>query len=359
MIVYRRSRSALERLNMRFAYHLATLPGILCCTLVAMAPAQAQSTWHLEKTMQVGGAGGMDYITVDSATRRLYVTRRTHTMVIDAVTGKTLGDIPGQKIAHGVALVPRLNRGFITDGGGAGSVTVFDLKTNAVLGVIAAVPDADGIIYDPGSDRILVSAGDSNCLITIKPDIDPKTGKIEPPIQLGGAPEFLAADGAGKAYVNLENKDNVAVVDLKERKVTAHWPVAPGGRPVGLALDRDHHALIIGCRKPQKMIVMSTEDGKVLSDLPIGAGVDATRTQGTEAFASCGDGTLAVVTRSSAGTYDLTQTVTTARGAKTMDIDTKTHTIYLPTADFEDAKPGATGRPVPKPGTFKILVVTR
>jgi DNA-binding beta-propeller fold protein YncE len=300
----------------------------------------------------------MDYITVDSATSRLYVPRTTHTMVIDAVSGKTLGDIPGQQKAHGVALVPKLNRGFITDGG-AGTITVFDLKTNAVLGVIAAVPDADGIIYDPGSDRILVSAGDSNCLITLKPDVDPKTGKIEAPIQLGGAPEFLAADGAGKAYVNLEDKDNVAVVDLKARKVIAHWPVSPGGSPVGLALDREHHALIIGCRKPQKMIVMSTEDGKVLGDLPIGAGVDATRTQGTEAFASCGDGTLAVVTRSSAGKYDLTQTVTTARGAKTMDIDTKTHTIYLPTADFEDPKPGTTGRPIPKPGTFKILVVTR
>jgi DNA-binding beta-propeller fold protein YncE len=359
MLVYRHSRFALERSNMRFAYHLATLPGILCCALVAVAPAQAQSTWHLEKTLPVGGVGGMDYVTVDSATRRLYVPRSTHTLVIDAVTGKTLGDIPGQKKAHGVALVPKLNRGFITDGGGAGSVTVFDLKTNAVLGVIAAVPDADGIIYDPGSDRILVSAGDSNCLVTIKPDLDPKTGKIESPIQLGGAPEFLAADGAGKVYVNLEDKDSVAVVDLKARKVTAHWPVAPGGSPVGLALDRDHHALIIGCRKPQKMIVMSTEDGKVLSDRPIGAGVDATRVQGTEAFASCGDGTMAVVTRSSAGEYALTQTATTARGAKTMDIDTKTHTIYLPTADFEDPKPGATGRPAPKPGTFKILVVTR
>jgi hypothetical protein len=300
----------------------------------------------------------MDYVTVDSATGRLYVPRSTHTMVIDAVSGQTLGDIPGQKIAHGVALVPKLNRGFITDGGGGGSVTIFDLKTNAVLGVIAAVPDADGIIYDPGSDRILVSAGDSNCLITFKPDIDPKAGKIEPPIQLGGAPEFLAADGAGKAYVNLEDKDNVAVVDLKARTVTAHWPVAPGGRPVGMALDREHHALIIGCRKPQKMIVMSTEDGKVLGDLPIGMGVDATRVQGT-AFASCGDGTLAVVSRSPAGTYSVVQSVTTARGAKTMDIDTKTHRIYLPTADFEDQKPGATGRPVAKPGTFKILVVSR
>jgi hypothetical protein len=349
----------MEHTNMQFATHLRTLPGIFFCALVAIVPAPAQSNWHVEKTLQVGGIGGMDYITVDSATRRLYVPRSTHTQVIDAVSGKVLGDIPGQKRAHGVALVSRLNRGFITDGDGGGSVTVFDLKTYAVLGVITAVPDADGIIYDPGSDRILVSAGDSNSLITFKPDIDPKSGKIETPIQLGGAPEFLAADGAGKVYVNLEDKDNVAVVDLKARKVIAHWPVAPGGKPVGLALDREHHALIIGCRGPQKMIVMSTEDGKVLGDLPIGAGVDATKVAGTEAFASCGDGTLAVVSRSSTGKYEVAQSVTTARGAKTMDIDTMTHTIYLPTADFEDPKPGASGRPVPKPGTFKILVVSR
>jgi hypothetical protein len=126
-----------------------------------------------------------------------------------------------------------------------------------------------------------------------------------------------------------------------------------------MAIDREHHALIVGCRKPQKMIVMSTEDGKVLADLPIGMGVDATRVDGTEAFASCGDGTLAVVSRSPAGKYVLAQSVMTARGAKTLDIDRKTHKIYLPTADFEDPKPGATGRPVAKPGTFKILVVSR
>jgi hypothetical protein len=126
-----------------------------------------------------------------------------------------------------------------------------------------------------------------------------------------------------------------------------------------MALDRERHALIIGCRKPQKMIVMSTEDGKVLGDLPIGAGVDATRVAGAEAFASCGDGTLAVVSQSSGGKYDVIQSLTTARGAKTLDIDTRTHKIYLPTADFEDPKPGASGRPVAKPGTFKILVVSR
>ena len=344
---------------MRLPYLFGTVPGIFLCAVVAVNPAGAQSTWHVEKILQVGGAGGMDYITIDSATRRLYVPRGTHTLVVDADSGKILGDILGQKKAHGVALVPKLDRGFITDGGGSGTITIFDLKTDAVLGVVAAVPDADGIIYDSGSDRILVSAGDSNALVTVKPDIDPKNGKIETPIQLGGAPESLAADGAGKVYVNLEDKDTVAVVDLKTRTVTARWPVTPGGSPVGLSLDREHHVLFIGCRKPQKMIVMSTEDGKVLADLPIGMGVDATRVDGAEAFASCADGTLTVVSRSSDGKYALAPTVTTGRGAKTLDIDASTHTIYLPTFDFEELKPGATGRPPAKPGSFKILVVSR
>ena len=344
--------------HMRHAKHLRTLPLILFCASIALSSAHAQSGWHLEKTLPIGGPGGMDYLTVNPATHLLYVPRTTHTMVIDAVSGKTVGDIPGQKNAHGVAIVPRLNRGFITDGGGAGAITVFDLKTNTALGVIAAQPDADGIIYDPGTDRILVSAGDSNSLITFKPDIDPKSGKIEAPIQLGGAPEFLAADGAGKVYVNLEDKDTVAVVDVAARKVVARWPVAPGGSPVGLAIDKKNRTLIVGCRKPAKMIVMSTENGKVLSDLPIGTGVDATKVAGKEAFASCGDGTLAVVSLSSSGKYEV-QSVKTAPWAKTMDIDSATGKIYLPTFDFEDPKPGATGRPKPKPDTFKILVVSR
>jgi hypothetical protein len=279
-------------------------------------------------------------------------------MIVDAVLGKTVGDIPGQKNAHGVAIVPRLHRGFITDGGGSGTITIFDLKTYETLGVIAAVPDADGIIYDPSSDLILVSAGDSNSLVTLKPDINPKSGKIGTPIPLGGAPEFLAADGAGKVYVNLEDKDNVAVVDLVARKVIAHWPVAPGGAPVGMAIDKQNHALIIGCRKPQKMIVMSTENGKILSDLPIGAGVDATKVAGKEAFASSGDGTLAVATRSASGKYSV-ESVKTARGAKTMDYDSSSGKIYMPTSDFEAQQPGATGRPKAIPGTFKILVVSR
>lgn len=336
-----------------------TLPRILFCVSFALGSAYAQTGWHVERTIPIGGAGGMDYLTVDAATHRLYVPRSTHTLVIDANSGETISDISGQKIAHGVALVPKLNRGFITDGGGAGAITVFDLKTNEVLGILTAQPDADGIVYDPGSDRILVSAGDSNSLITFKPDIDPKTGTIEAPIALGGAPEFLAADGAGKVFINLEDKDIVAVVDLKSRKVVAHWPVAPGGAPVGMALDREHHTLVIGCRKPQKMILMSSESGKVLGDLPIGAGVDATGVLGTQVLASSGDGTLAIVNRSSDGKFELAQSVKTEPGAKTLGIDPSSGKIYLPTSDFEEPKPGATGRPKAKPGSFKILVVSR
>lgn len=344
---------------MRFAKQLSTLPGILLYASLVLVPAHAQSAWHLERTIPIGGIGGMDYLTVDATTHRLYVPRSTHTLVIDPESGKTLGDIPGQKVAHGVAVVPSLNRGFITDGGGEGSITVFDLKSNEVLGVIKALPDADGIIYDAGTDRILVSAGDSNALITFKPDIDPKSGRIEAPIQLGGAPEFLAADGAGKVFVNLEDKNLVAVVDLKTRTVIDRWPVSPGGSPVGMAIDKENHTLLIGCRKPQKMIVMSTENGKVLSSLPIGAGVDATSVDGSEAFASCGDGTLTVIGRSPDGQYSVVQSVKTGRGAKTMGIDLATQKIYLPTADFEEQQPGASGRPKAKPGSFKILVVAR
>jgi len=318
-------------------------------------PAAAQGTWTVEKTFHIGGEGGMDYITLDAKTNRLYVPRSTHTMVIDADSGKVLADVPGQKHNHGVAVVPEAGRGFISDGEGA--IVIFDLKTNAVLGTLKAHPDADGIIYDKASGLVLVVSGDDGVLMTLKPDVDPKTGSLDPDIALGGKPEFLAADGAGKVYINLEDKNQVAVVDLKTRKVLAHWPVAPGGAPVGLSIDPEKHRLFVGCRNPQKLIVMSTDDGKVIADLPISAGVDATRFDGHQAFASCRDGKLHVAGETAPGKFDIQQAVTTAVGAKTMDADPEKHKIYLPTAEFEEAKPGT--RPAAKPGTFMIIVVGR
>jgi DNA-binding beta-propeller fold protein YncE len=331
----------------------------LILTIAGALTALAATDWEVVKTFQVGGQGSWDYLTVDPQTHRLYVPRSTHTMVIASETGKTIADIPGQKIAHGVAIVPSAGRGFITDGGGDGAIVIFDIKTNAILGTLVAQPDADGIIFDPASGLVLVVSGDKGTLMTLKPDIDPKNGKIDPPLDLGGAPEFLAADGAGKVYINLMDKNEVAVVDIKARKVVARWPVAPGGAPVGMSIDTKKGRLFIGCRKPQKLIVMSTSDGKVLSDLPIGESVDATKFHDGQAFASCRDATLTVAAETSPGKFEIVQTVKTATGARTMGVDPTTHKIYLPTAEFEAPKPGAKRGPAAKPGTFMILVVAR
>jgi DNA-binding beta-propeller fold protein YncE len=324
--------------------------------LIFASSAWSQTDWKVTNTFQVGGEGGWDYVTVDPGTNRLYVTRTTHTMVIDAKSGKVLADIPGQKRSHGVALDPATGRGFISDGGGSGAIEIFDLKTNAVLGTIAAMPDTDGIIFDKATNQVLAVSGDGGTLMTLAPNVDPQKGKIDPPIDLGGKPEFLATDGNGKAYVNLVDKDMVAVVDLKQRKAIARWPVAPGGSPVGMSMDETKKLLFIGCRNPQKLIVMSAENGKVLAALPIGSGVDATKVNGKQAFASCRDGKLEIASETAPGKFEIVQTVETPEGARTMAVDPSDETVFLPTAEMEPAQAGS--RPSPKPGTFKIVVVT-
>ena len=335
------------------------IPGVVLLTVLANAGgALTQGDWKVMKTIPIGGTGSWDYVTVDPKTHRLFVPRSTHTMVIDTVTGKTIADMPGQKIAHGVALVPEQQRGFITDGGGDGAIVVFDLKTNTVLGSIKAQPDADGIIYDPYTKRVLVVSGDKGTLMIVDPAVDPKEGKIEAVVDLGGAPEFLASDKAGKVFINLMDKNEVAVVDLKAKRVIARWPVAPGGAPVGMSIDRKAHHLVIGCRKPQKLIIMSSIDGRILSSLPIGDTVDATHAYKGQVFASCRDGSLTVAKETAVGKFTIEQTVATPKGAKTMDIDPSTDLIYLPTSEYDTAGSGS-GLGKSKPGTFMIVVVER
>jgi DNA-binding beta-propeller fold protein YncE len=322
--------------------------------LAGLRPALAQTGWRVERTFPIGGQGGWDYLTVDPQTHRLYVPRTTHTMVIDTESGKIVADIPGQKNAHGVALAPAEGRGFISDGGGDGTIVIFDLKTHAVVGSLAAMPDTDGIIFDPTSGHVLVVSGRGKALMSFKPDIDPKTGRIDQAIALRGEPEFLAADADGRVYINLMDTHEVAVVDFKTRKVVANWPVAPGGLPVGMAIDAGKGRLFIGCRGPQKLIVMSTKDGKVLSDLPIGESVDAVKLDNGQVFASTAGSQLFVAGEESPGKYSIVQTVKTGEGARTMGLDPATHRIYLPAAEYET---GANGRRTVKPGTFTILVV--
>jgi len=316
-------------------------------------PAGQATTYRVTGVFHVGGDGGWDYVTVDSAHGLLFVPRSSHTLVLEVATGKTIADIPGQKRNHGVALVPSAGRGFISDGQD-GSVVVFDLKTYAVLGKIKVEPDADGIIYDAASGKVLVVSGDGQALYPISPDVDTKSGKADPKVDLGGKAEFLASDGKGRVYVNLVDKDQVAVVDSKTMKVVALWPTAPGGAPTGMAIDPAQRRLFIGCRKPQKLVVMNADDGKVLAALPIGDGVDAAGFDDGTAFASCRDGSLAVVRETKPGQFAIVQTVRTQLGARTLGVDTQTHTLYLPTAEFgKEADPR--GRPIPKPGSFLIL----
>jgi len=317
-------------------------------------PGLAQTHWTVAQTFHTGGEGGWDYVTVDAPHHRFFVTRQTHTQAIDENTGAVLADIPGQIRSHGVALVPKLDRGFITDGGGSGAILVFDMKTYKVLGRIPTMPDSDGIICDPYMNLVLAVSGDGSALMTIPPGIDLASPKIEAPIALGGQPEFLAADASGRVYINIPDQNLVEVVDLHSRKVVAHWPVAPGGRPVGMAIDPAHHRLYIGCRGPQKLVVMSTETGHVEAALPIGAGNDAVRFLDGQAFASCRDGSLTIVGEKD-GKFDVEQSLQTADGARTMGLDPVAHRIFLPTAQMEPAAPGS--RPKMQPGSFEVVVV--
>ena len=302
-----------------------------------------------DKTLQVGGDGGFDYVTLDDEGKTLYLPRTTHTQVVDASSGKVLADIPNNSRSHGVALVPHVGRGFISNGGDA-TVQIFDLKSNLTLGKIKAAEDADCIIYDPASKDVLAFCGDAHCMIAVAADVDPKNGRASASLDLGGKPEFAVVDGAGKAFVNLVDKNEVAVVDTKEMKVVAKWPVTPAAQPVGMSMDLEKKRLFVGCRS-KKMVIMSADDGRVLADLPIGAGVDATAFLGGTAFASCGDGTLTVIREPKAGTFEVAQTLKTVPRAKTMAIDTKTGDIFLPTADGK-------GRAV-TPGSFRVLVVAQ
>ena len=342
-----------------FALAIFLSVGVCGIRTAAAAPA-TDPTYALTRTIKVGGDGGWDYVTLDPAGKTLYVTRTTHTMVLDTATGKVVHDIPGTARAHGVALVPDTGRGFISDGKGA-SVLVFDLGSGTTLGKVPAAEDADGIIYDPASKKVLVMCGDAHQMIAIAPDVDPKSGAASATIDLGGSPEFAVADGKGRVFVNIEDKDEVAVVDTNTMKVVARWPLGPGKHPTGMSMDPVSHRLFIGCRNGH-LIIMNADDGKIVADFPIGQYVDATAFNNGLVFASCGDGTLTVVREVSPDKFELAQTVKTQIGARTMAVDHANGTIYLPTSDLilppppsaENPRP----RPVPVPGTFRILVVT-
>ena len=328
--------------------------------LPAFAADSGATSYKLAAAFELGGDGGWDFATLSADGGRLYVTRTTHTMVLNVATGKLVADIGGQQGSHGVALVPEAHRGFISDGKD-GSVQIFDLKSDAVIGKVPAAAGADAVIYDRASNRVLVFCSGANQMVALAPDVDPANGKAAATLDLGGSPEFAAADGNGKVFVNIVDKDEVAVVDTRAMKVVARWPTGPGKRPTAISMDRDTRRLFIGCRN-NILIVMNADDGKVVADFPIGAFVDATAFRDGLIFASCGAGTLTIIRELSGDKFEPAQVLKTELGARTMAVDAVGGMIYMPTADLMLPPASASGphpRPVPVPGTFRVLVVTQ
>ncbi len=322
--------------------------------LLAAVPAQSPN-YHVAATHVLGGDGGWDYITLDPASHHLFITRGDRVSVIDPAAGAVLAEIPGFDRAHGVAFVDALGRAFATSGGDS-AVRIIDLKTLRVTGRIHTAVDDDGIIYDPGSGYVFSMNGDAGSASMI----DPKTGTDVADIPLTGKPEFGIADGAGHLYVNIEDKGDIDEVDIAAKKVTRHWSIAPCKSPTGLAIDAAHHRLFSGCRSGV-MAISDAVAGKLVTTVPIGQGVDATRFDaGTQlAFASCGDGTITVIHEDSPDKYTVVQTVKTMDGARTMELDPATHTLYTVSAKFEPRPAGGRGRPAVKPNSFTLLTLQR
>ncbi|MCL5670590.1 MAG: YncE family protein [Acidobacteria bacterium] len=320
--------------------------------------ARAAIQYHLIKKVVLGGEGFWDYLKLDSAHHRLFISRGTHVMVVDTRTYKVIGNIPDTQGVHGIALAPELNRGFTSDGG-ANQVTIFNLKTLKVIGTANTTGRGpDCIVYDPASKRVFTFNGRSDSSTAI----DAATGKVVGTIALGGRPEFAVADGEGHIYNNLEDKSEELEIDSHSLKILHRWPLAPGEHPSGLAMDTKSRRLFAGCHN-QMMVIMNANNGHVLATEPIGRGVDACRFDpgARHAFSSNGmDGTLTVVREDSPNRFHVVAQVPTERGARTMALDPRTHRIYLVTARFGPLQPLRPGqrfrRPTLIPGSFTLLV---
>jgi len=325
---------------------------LLATALLLCLPAFAQKQYKLVNTVKLGGEGGWDYLTYEKGANRLFITRGTHVMVVDTGSLKNVSDIPDLSGIHGVALAPDMNKGFVSNGGDD-SITVFDLKTLKVTDKIKVGGRPDAILFEPFSKHVFTFNAKSQDSTVV----DAATGKVLATIALGGKPEFPASDGKGKLFVNIEDKSEIAVIDVNNNTATAHWPLKGCEEPSALAFDVAHSRLFSGCGN-KVMAVTDSASGKLVATVPIGGGVDAgafnPKTQ--EVFMSCGEGTLPVIHEDSPDKYSVKQTVSTARGARTMALDPDTNTIYLVTAQFGEKGPNDR-RPPMIPGTFQLLVV--
>lgn len=320
------------------------------------AGAKPSPGYHLLKKFVLGGEGRWDYITCDSDAHRLYISRSTHVMVVDSDTGAIIGDIPNTSGVHGVAIAPEFGKGFTSNGRDA-TVTIFDLKSLKTLDQVKVGQNPDAILYDPTSKRIFTFNGTSKDTTAI----DAKSGTVAGTLALGGRPESGVADEHGKIFVNIEDKSQVIEFDSRKLTIDATWPLAPGEEPTGIAIDRKHRRLFVGCAN-KLMAVMNADNGKLVTTLPIGSGVDATAfdSETQLAFSSNGEGTLTIVHEDAPDKFSVMENAATQRGARTMALDPKTHRVFLVTAEFGPTPAPTADQPRPRPpmipGSFTLLV---
>ena len=323
---------------------------------LAVAVCRADGPYHFIKEIPVGGGGGWDALTVDSAAQRLYVSHAAEVVVIDLSHDKIIGEITNTPGVHDIAVAPRLNRAFVSDGR-ENKVAIVDTKKLGTVSKVDTGENPDAILFEPGQDEVYAFNGRSQSATVISA----RTGKAVATIPLGGKPEFAAADPqAGRVFGNLEDRSEVAVIDTKTHAVVHRWPIAPGESASGLAIDVKNHRLFLGCHN-QLMVMMDSASGKVLATVPIGEGVDgAAFDPGTHlAFAPCGQSATVTIAREDGDKLTVVQVLKTERGARTMALDPATHDIYLVTAQFGAQPEPANGerrRPPMIPGSFKILV---
>ena len=357
------TRMPLMKIMSRFAVSLSMALSMCCCASPAppaasSAAAPSTANYHLLRKLPVGGEGGWDYLTIDSAARRLYLSRSTRVVVLDVDSGAAVGEIPGTQGVHGIALAPDAHRGF-TSNGRTSTVTIFDPGTLAVLAEVKTTGEnPDAILYDPASRRVFTFNGRGKNATAI----DAAAGTVAGTVALDGKPEFAAADGRGRIFVNIEDKNQVTVIDSRALRVEASWPLASCEEPTGLAMDRQHRRLFAVCHN-RTMAVLDADSGRAVASLPIGAGVDAAAFDSVTSlvFASNGDGTLTVVKEDGPDSYRVVQNAATQRSARTMALDEKTHEVFLAAAEFGTPPPATADQPRPRapmvPGSFAILVL--
>lgn len=326
---------------------------LILAAFISIKNINAQSNaLKVADTFHIKSNGWWDYIFVDTASNKLFVSHGTQVNVIDKNTGDSLGIIPNTNGVHGIALVHDLNKGF-TSNGRANNVTVFDLNTLQVTDSIATDRNPDAIFYDAYSKKIITCNGGGKNISVI----DPATDKVVATIDVKGKPETAVSDGEGKIFINNEDKSEIEVVDINTMKLINSWSMAPGESPSGLSIDRTTKRLFAGCDNKLMMVIDAT-NGKIVDSLPIGDGCDGTAFDPSinTAYSSNGDGTLTVIKEISKDKFEVAENVPTKRGARTLTVDVKTHVIYTPTADFGTPAAGER-RPPMIPGSFQVLMI--